>query len=100
MSRFQWLLYAAFGLFDRKYNKEWDRKLESLIDTASIAQIGEHSITFYTSHSDCGIVDVWVANKFYAYGHQWFQGFDDSNSFRPSFRVARKLYKLELELRK
>ena len=100
MNAFKWSLYAVFGLFGRKYSKEWDCKLESLIDSAIVSQIGDHTITFDVGSDGCELIDVWVANKFYAYGHQWFSGCDGGNSFRPSFRVAKKLYKLELGLRK
>ncbi len=100
MSMFKWFLYAAFGLFGRKYNKEWDCKLESLIDTANVSQIDDHVITFDVSGDGCELVDVWIANKFYAYGHQWFSGCNHKNTFRPSFRVAKKLRKLEMEIMK
>lgn len=99
MSAIKWFLLAVFGLFGRKYSKEWDCNLESLIDSAIVSQIDDHTITFDVSGDGCELVDVWVANKFYAYGHQWFSGCSHKNTFRPSFRVAKKLYKLELELR-
>ena len=100
MNAFKWFSNAAFGLFNRKYNKEWDRELESLIDTANVAQIDDHVITFDVSGDGCELVDVWIANKFYAYGHQWFLGCNHRNTFRPSLRVAKKLHRLEMELSK
>ena len=100
MNMFKWFACGAIGLLGRKFSAEWDEKLERLIDTANVAQIDDYTITFDVVGNGCELIDVWVANKFYAYGHQWFSGCDDSNSFRPSFRVAKKLSQLELELRK
>lgn len=100
MIAFKWFSYLVLGLFDRKYNLAWDCRLESLIDTANIAKIDDHTITFDISGDVCELVDVWIANKFYAYGHQWFSGCNHKNTFRPSLRVANKLHKLEMEIRK
>ena len=99
MNALKWFSCLALGLFDRKYNFEWDCKLESLIDSAIVSQIDDHTITFDVGGDGRELIDVWVANKFYAYGHQWFSGCSHKNTFRPSFRVAKKLYKLEFELR-
>ena len=99
MNALKWFSCSALGLFNRKYNWGWDCKLEQLIDSAIVSQIDDHTITFDVSGDGCELIDVWVANKFYAYGHQWFSGCSNKNTFRPSFRVAKKLYKLELELR-
>ena len=100
MISLKWFLLAVFCLFGRKCSEEWDCKLESLIDAANVAQIDDYVITFDKSGDGRELVEVWIANKFYAYGHQWFSGCSDTNTFRPSFRVAKKLYELELELRK
>lgn len=94
MNAIKWFLLAVFGLFGRKYSKEWDCKLEQLIDSAIVSQIDDHTITFDVSGDGCELIDVWVANKFYAYGHQWFPGSGLKNTFRPSFRVAKSCINL------
>lgn len=74
-----------FGYFYcHKFNKAWDDALSHLIDkhSESITRSSNHTVSVRG-------VEVWVSNRYYAFGHEGGQGYD--YCYRPS---ARTMYKL------
>lgn len=78
-----------FGMYQLKYNKEWDEALNILLDKHSKHAVLEtHTITL-------GEYEVWVSNKWYCYGnlHRAKGLFIDSN-YRPSIFTMQRLDRL------
>lgn len=85
----EWALSTLFGLLHaRKYNSSWDDSLSRLIDS--------HADSAIISPSSCtvtlGRVEVWIENRFYAFGHLYGQGHE--REFRPSIKTMAKLWNL------
>ena len=59
-------LRLLFGMHQRPYSSEWDGLLNNIITSGKVVDHDDYTITY--SHS--GVTyEVWIANKFYAYGH-------------------------------
>ena len=61
------ILTKLFCLFSEKYNAEWDKQLRKLISTNSVVSLDRYTIGFATGKNE--VLQVWIANRFYAYGH-------------------------------
>lgn len=95
---------TVFFMYQHKYNKDWDRKLNSLLDEFSAnAVVSEHAIKL-------GSWYVWIENKWYAYGNAWTvdgEFVKSSLHFRPSIftmmrldKTVQKIKKIEKEIEK
>lgn len=93
---FEWAVSTSFGLcYQEPFGKEWDKKLNELLDTVPHAEATMRSYTL-----QIGNCEIWVGNKYYSYGHlnKYFAGsvrywHDDHVEQRPSIRTMRKLSK-------
>jgi hypothetical protein len=95
----RWLSNKLFCLFQQEYNKSWDDFLKRIAEESNVVGFSEHTVSFKLNNI---IYTVWTENKFYSYGHLYRidgEEVEDSVMFRPSYKVARKLYKLEIEIR-
>ncbi len=84
----EWASSTFFGLFHQhKYCPLWDAKLNQLLDEhGKTAKLGDHTIQL-------GNANVWIANRFYSYGHSWANR--ELREHRPSVRTMIRLAKLE-----
>jgi len=80
-----------FGaLHQQKYCPIWDAKLNELLDKyADEAELGAYTINL-------GSTSVWIANKYYSYGHIWDGVVSRSiDRRRPSIRTMIRLSDLQ-----
>ena len=79
-----WASSSMFGLFhSRSFDDVWDRILNKLMDDyGDSVTVGEHTAKF-------GTVDVWIANKYYAYGYDF--NAPSEFRFRPSIKTMGRL---------
>ena len=71
-----WFLYighafrTVFGFYQMPYSKEWDAVLNELLDALEngkcSAEVDNHCLRFKFQQQ---LYDVWVANRWYAYGN-------------------------------
>lgn len=81
----EWAFSTLFGsLYQYSYCPIWDKKLNELID-AGDAKMGHHVLIFDN-------IEVWVSNRFYAYGHIYRSGI---KQHRPSTKTMIRLAKLQ-----
>ena len=61
---------TVFGVYQRQYSKEWDTVLNQLLDAVEqgkcSAEVRTHCLQFKFEKE---AYDVWVANRWYAYGN-------------------------------
>ncbi|MNQ49180.1 hypothetical protein D3C85_630810 [compost metagenome] len=76
-----WLSCMCGFLFNSRYSKEWDRKLNQLLDEFEIKPAGSYCV-------DIGGYVVWTANRYYAYATPYAGGFPDR---RPSIKTMIRL---------
>lgn len=90
-----WALNTWFGiLHQKKYNAEWDEKLNELLDREDECKMGEYTLTI----GDC---EIWVGNRWGAYGFLWRVGRNNLKwAYRPSVKTMVRLAKLEDKLRR
>ena len=85
---------TLLGFYQRGYSAEWDDVLSRLLDSQEaweFAHVGEYCLTIVTG-GDC--YDIWINNRWYAYGHLQKLNGDDVQlpfQYRPSFRTMRRL---------
>ena len=87
-----------FGLYGRKFDKEWSDYLIEVIENHDEAKEEGGTTIFKINKIK---VEVWTSNKFYAYGHAYRlndKRVEDSCQFRPSLKAMKKLHALELKL--
>jgi len=100
MNKLSHVINLTFGLYGRKFDKEWSDYLIEAIENHDEAKVVEHAIMFKFN----GVkIEVWTSNKFYSYGHAYL--LNDKMvardcQFRPSLKAMEKLHALELKLRK
>jgi len=58
----EWAWDTCFGLFytPSKYSKEWDKKLNQILDTGDF-KFDDH-VMYYKNY------EIWTANRFFSYG--------------------------------
>lgn len=84
-----------FGMFPRigKFDKEWDKTLNELLDNQSIVNINPYTIKFSTGE------EVWIANHPYCSGYE--QNMANCTSFKyrklPSHKTVWKLETLVIK---
>jgi|GEM_PF-1416772 len=87
---------TVLGFYQHPYSKEWDRVLNKMLDKADI---GEIDVTFgrYTVQFEKD--EIWIGNKFYAYGYlyrtcakdSWSKSVSDHMQFRPKMSTMLRL---------
>ena len=88
MSLFAHIGNTVFFMYQHKYSKDWDVKLNHLIEQfGESAKAGKHVI-------ELGEWEVWIANKWYAYGNAYRkagESVDKTAQFRPSIFTMMRL---------
>lgn len=90
----EWGITTFFGtLMEKKFCKMWDSKLNQLMN----------KYEGVLCHTDCTITfnktEVWVGNRFYAYGHL-NASFSDYKEFRPKVSTMLRLASIHDALKK
>ena len=84
------ILNTIFFMYQQPYNKDWDKKLNELLDEyGSNVVVSRYCATL-------GEYDVWIANKWYAYGNAYMKNSVSVGrryEFRPKFRTMLRLDK-------
>lgn len=83
-----------FNCYIYPYSKEWDETLSRWIATK--VPYTENSQTFLFTFSSGKTAEVWISNKWYAYGCCWSINDKHYSRYRPSLSTMIKLRKLEL----
>ena len=94
------VLMSGFGLFfQEKFCPEWDKTLNSLLDTHSeTAKLSSHTVQM-------GNADVWASNYPYSFGHlfmvyrggQWRRAEERRPRIRTMVRLRELVLRLEAE---
>lgn len=82
---FEWIYSTFWGVMHfEKYDRAWDSLLSAILDSghAKISNLGAHTV-------EINGVEVWIANRFYSYGHIYRSL--PAKSGRPSVRTMIKL---------
>ncbi|TQC75594.1 hypothetical protein [Pantoea dispersa] len=91
-------LRLLFGMHQRPYCNDWDELLNNIITSGKVVDHDDCTITY--SHSG-RTYEVWVGNKFYAYGHLYrLDGNDLPRKFqrRPTLKTMLNLSSIEKQL--
>ena len=92
---------TVFRFYQKPYSEEWDTVLNELLDAlekgkASV-EMRDHCLRFSFEKDTC---DVWVANRWYAYGNLYAEkktnvslslGIPDKCQYRPKFSTMIRL---------
>ena len=78
------------GLFQYKYGKEWDARLQYLLATES-PRLGYRGFVILF-----GQAEVWTGNPIYAFGYDY--GARERDKRRPSLKTMYQLWKLREDL--
>ncbi|WP_145569665.1 hypothetical protein [Yersinia mollaretii] len=86
------ILRVIFCAYQRKYNCEWDRKINAILDEGEFDSLNEYTIDYKYKEN---YYDIWINNQWYAYAY--LRSFNDvfvrdSLQFRPSFKTMIKLH--------
>lgn len=91
------LLIHFFIRHHRKFNKEWDKKLNQILDEFNIVEFNEYIVSLKHKRN---IYDVWIANypydSFTLYSKNGFT-IDNKLRFRPSIKTQFRFYNLVLK---
>ena len=92
---------TVFGVYQRPYSKEWDTVLNELLDSLengkASAEIRNHCLRFSFEKE---VYEVWVANRWYAYGNlyakqkvnvDWSNDIPREYQYRPKFSTMIRL---------
>ena len=92
---------TMFGFYQMQYSKEWDTLLNELLDALEngkcSAEVRTHRLQFKFEKE---AYDVWVANRWYAYGNLYAEqkanvrlslGIPDECRYRPKFSTMIRL---------
>ena len=100
MNKLSHVINLIFGLYGRKFDKEWSDYLIEAIENHDEAKVLEHTIIFKFNRVK---IEVWTSNKFHSCGQAYILNdkmVEDNCQFRPSLKAMEKLHALELKLRK
>lgn len=86
------------GMYQRRYSAQWDRLLNQLLDEGALLDWDAHCATFDYQDAE---YRVWIANRWYAYGH-----LDSYNGeplprklqWRPRFRTMLRLHAVSSQI--
>ena len=95
---FRWFMNKIFNMFQKNKHESYDKFLKNLMDNAEDIKITRHTIMF---KYDNKTYEVWIANKFYSYGHLHTvdnKFVEIQFRFRPSYKIAKEFYSLEKKL--
>lgn len=62
----KWAKKHGYGSEYKSVNKEWDKVLRILIEHATLVEYDDHIAYFELNNKK---YSVWIANKYYSYGH-------------------------------
>lgn len=92
---------TMFGFYQMQYSKEWDTLLNELLDALENGKCSaEIHDCVLQINCEKQIYDVWVANRWYAYGNlyakhevdvHWGNGIPDEYQCRPKFSTMIRL---------
>lgn len=85
---------TLLGLYQNDYSDIYDNFLNDILDNADVVNFSEHRISFNLRGA---LYDVWIANKFYAYG-SLRDGPTGEHHLRPKYKTMMRLYELERRL--
>ncbi|HBC9089455.1 TPA: hypothetical protein KE767_004467 [Citrobacter koseri] len=60
------LLRMVSGFYQISFSEEWDFRLNEIMVNGAIVEAGEHTVTY---QFDGDVIEIWVSNKWYAFGH-------------------------------
>ena len=85
-------------MYQRPYNAQWDRLLNQLLSEDVLLSCGRHYATFHRQGME---YRVWIANRWYAYGHM--DGFNGKEvprelQYRPRFRTMLRLHAVSSQI--
>lgn len=89
---FKHLLQLIFGMYNYPLSKQWDTRLDTLLETGTLVELRDHVIELKNDKGD--VYSVWVSNKFYAYGHLYRKNGEyvsEQARRRPSYKTQVKL---------
>ena len=96
-------LNTLFGMYQKKHNEEWDKKLNQLMEEEwETAELGIHTDDVPSINPDFhtiafGKVDVWVSSKWFCHGYR-YSGIGSQVTWwensRPSIKTMVKLDRL------
>lgn len=92
-TRLRHVCNTLFGLHQYKYCATYDVLLSRILDEGVPEKCGDYTIRFSL---EGGHYNIWVANKFYAYGHLYLGG--AGPCVRPKYKTMMRLYELERRL--
>lgn len=92
---------TMFGFYQMQYSKEWDTLLNELLDALENGKCSAeiHNCVLQINYEK-QIYDVWVANRWYAYGNLYAEqkanvrlslGIPDEYQYRPKFSTMIRL---------
>lgn len=80
--------------YQERYSAGWDKELNRLMDADPTPEVSMYTAIFRV---DGKKYEVWIANRYYSYGHiYWVDGINAPKQVRnrPSFRTMCRLAKL------
>ena len=92
------ILRTITGFYNKPYNKQWDAKLNEILDSVDHGAkviLGDARITVDE-------YEIWIENKYYCYAHAWrINGIYTPKhlQFRPKFSTMKRLDKLVQEIK-
>lgn len=86
------ILRVVFCAYQRKYNREWDIKINAILDGGEFCSFSQCTIDYKYKGN---YYDIWITNQWYAYAY--LRAFNDELirgdlQFRPSFKTMVKLH--------
>ncbi|MGO3569154.1 MAG: hypothetical protein ACTIOQ_15080 [Serratia grimesii] len=88
---------TMFFMYQRSFNSGWDTRLNHLMNEGEIISVSRYRVTFSLHEQNYG---VWVANRWYAFGHLDEvdgKGTLEDLQYRPRFSTMRRLNQLHVK---
>lgn len=85
---------TVFGMYQRPFPSDWDKRLSEAIEHGRVLNTTEHTIEI--QHNE-NVMSIWVANRWYAFGHLYYingRGVPSELEFRPRFKTMERLWDL------
>lgn len=92
-TRLRHVCNTLLGLYQYKHCPAYDALLNRILDEGVPEKCGDYTIRFSLGGE---YYNVWIANKFYAYGHLYQGG--AGPCARPKYKTMMRLYELERRL--
>ena len=95
---FEHIINTVMRLYQMDYNKQWDLKLNELLDNIKSLE----DVTLENHTVLIGSYEIWISNKYYSYGYARSIGdrfVPEYLEFRPKFSTMKRLDKLVSNLK-